>query len=216
MKYKININLVQFVGIILFIMVVAVQGQESDKLPPGQRETGNFPILRIGEIPDLDRKSWSLKISGEVEHQVTWDWTAFSQLDTVHIQTPFHCVTGWSRVQNDWAGVLIQSILKIVKPTDKARYVTFKGADGYETSLAISECTGPQDILGFSWEGQDLDKFKGGPIRAVIPGKYGFKSAMWLIEMKLTEEQELGYWEKRGYSNSANPWKEERHQSSGD
>ena len=98
----------------------------------------------------------------------------------------------------------------MAEPKPGAKFVTFRGADGYTTSLAIEDCIGDDDILAFCWEGQNLEKSLGGPVRAVIPSRYGYKSCMWLVEMKLTKKQQLGYWEKRGYSNSADPWKEER------
>ena len=132
-------------------------------------------------------------------------------LESVEMVSDFHCVTGWTRLDNHWKGVRIRTVLQLAGPKESANYVTFVSVDGYTTSLPINECTGDEDILAFRWEGRDLDKDNGGPVRIVIPDKYGYKGALWIQELRITKEQELGYWEQRGYSNSADPWKEERY-----
>jgi DMSO/TMAO reductase YedYZ molybdopterin-dependent catalytic subunit len=185
--------------------------QETSGLPPGQSAVDNFPVLHIGKIPDLDWTNWRLTITGRVRDTLSLGWREFLSLDTVQTVNDFHCVTGWSRLENRWTGVLIRDLFKKAHPDTSANYVTFKAADGYYTSLALEECTGGEDVLAFRWEGKLIDKTLGGPVRVVIPGKYGYKSAMWLTEIILTKEKERGYWEERGYSDSADPWKEERY-----
>lgn len=180
-------------------------GSPSDALPPGQREVDNFPILRIGDIPDLEKETWTLTATGEVQDTAVFTYDRLLELDTVEVVSDFHCVTGWSRRDNRWTGVLIRTFLDHIRLKPEARFLSFLAADGYSTSLPISECTGDQDMLAFRWEGKRLDKDLGGPVRVVIPGKYGYKSAMWLTEIRATAEKELGYWEKRGYSNTADP-----------
>ncbi len=181
-----------------------------DTLPPGQRLSEDFIYLHYDHIPDLKRDTWSLKIDGRVNNKVILDWKSFSELDTVGIVCDFHCVTGWSRLDNHWTGVRLRDVLKLADPKSSAKYITFYGADDYTTSLPIEACTGDNALLTFRWEGKDLNNKMGGPVRVVIPSRYGYKSIMWLIRMKLTKRQIKGYWEKRGYSDSANPWKEER------
>jgi DMSO/TMAO reductase YedYZ molybdopterin-dependent catalytic subunit len=180
------------------------------ELPPGQRKVDNFPILRIGDIPELDKKTWTLAVTGAVEDTLTFSYDQLLSLDTVQVRSDFHCVTGWSRQKNRWTGVLIRTLLGQIKMNADARFLSFLAADGYSTSLPIEECLGDMDMLAFRWEGKRLDSKLGGPVRAVIPEKYGYKSAMWLTEIRVTVEQKPGYWEKRGYSNSADPVKEER------
>lgn len=188
--------------------------QEAEKtdtpLPPGQRAVDNFPILRMGEIPELDQEAWTLNVTGAVEDTVTFTYSRLLDLDTVQVLSDFHCVTGWSRQKNRWTGVLIRTVLEQVRLKPDAKFLTFLAADGYSTSLAIEDCLSDVDMLGFRWEGRRLDNNLGGPVRAVIPEKYGYKSAMWLTEIRVTVDQEPGYWEQRGYSNSADPMKEER------
>jgi DMSO/TMAO reductase YedYZ molybdopterin-dependent catalytic subunit len=200
------------VFLFLFILITSLPAQkEQDRIPPGQRVITDFPLLHISDIPDLTRENWSLKVKGECGNPLDLDWKAFTRLDTVLFVSDFHCVTTWTRLDNHWKGVRIRDILKKCQSSKKAKFITFKSADGYTTSLPISQCTGEDDILAFRWEGEDLDKKRGGPVRVVIPKKYAYKSALWVVEMKLTRKQELGYWEQRGYSNTADPWKEERY-----
>jgi len=203
------------VSILQFFCSLPCLTQDSTKkiksrVPPGQNVIQDFPILHIKEIPDLNRKNWSLKIHGECEKEITLDWDSFSRLPVVESISDFHCVTGWSRLDNRWIGVRIRDILKEVNPNKKAKFITFQAKDGYTTSLPIFGCTRDDDLLAYEWEGKPLDTEKGGPVRVVIPDKYGYKSAMWIVELKLTQEQEMGFWEKKGYSNSADPWREER------
>jgi len=186
--------------------------QQKTRLPAGQRQTENFPILRIGEIPDLNRSNWVLEIKGEVRNRLKMTWNDFIQMDTVHAISDFHCVTGWSRLQNLWTGVRIRDILDRAGLKKGAKHIFFKAADGYSTNLMIADCTGDDDILAFEWEGKPITNELGGPVRAVIPGKYGYKSAMWITEIQVLKKEKKGYWEKKGYSNSADPWKEERYE----
>ena len=190
---------------------IRINDQASRDIPPGQRATENFPILRIGDIPDLRRENWSLQVTGEVHNELEMKWNDFIRMDTVVIVSNFHCVTGWSRLENRWVGVKIRDVLSRAGLKKKAKFILFKAADGYSTNLRISECTGHDDILAFEWEGKPLDNTLGGPVRAVVPGKYGYKSAMWLTEIRITENEIKGYWEQGGYSNTANPWKEDRY-----
>ena len=205
----------KWMGVLCFWLLVGVggvvRGQEEGRVPPGQRAIEDFPLLHYSKIPGLNRENWSLKVMGEVENKLDLKWDEFVAVGTVASVSDFHCVTGWSRLDNDWVGVRIRDVLALASPKVSARYLTFRSADGYTTSLPVAECTGDDDILAIRWEGKDLDKDNGGPVRVVIPAKYAYKSALWVVELRLTEEQELGYWEERGYSNSADPWKEERY-----
>jgi DMSO/TMAO reductase YedYZ molybdopterin-dependent catalytic subunit len=202
-----------FIGASTFLSYGQEGGSQDSRqrVPPGQRIIQDFPLLHFAAIPDVNRSNWTLKVTGDVEHPFHLQWADFVKLDTVTSISDFHCVTGWSRLDNHWQGVRIRDILRMVQPKESAEFVTFLSADDYTTSLPISQCTGDDDILAFRWEGKVLTKENGGPVRVVIPGKYAYKSALWVVALKLTKKQELGYWEKRGYSNSADPWKEERY-----
>ena len=184
---------------------------QRSRVPPGQRVIEDFPLLHISDIPDLHRDGWTLRVDGEVGKALRLSWDDFVAIGPVESVSDFHCVTGWSRLDNHWVGIRIRDVLELAGLRESVGYISFLSADGYSTSLPLEACTGDDDILAFRWEGEDLGADKGGPVRGVIPSKYGYKSALWLVRMKLTEKQELGYWEQRGYSNSADPWKEERY-----
>lgn len=183
---------------------------EKGRIPPGQSVTESFPILYIADVPEMTRKDWSLKVLGKVKQELSLDWVSFLEIGPFVSVSDFHCVTGWTRLDNHWKGVRIRDILALAGLKSNARFVTFSSLDGYTTSLPIAECTGDDDLLAFEWEGEAIENARGGPVRAVIPAKYGYKSAMWISEMKLTKRQELGYWEKKGYHNHADPWKQQR------
>jgi DMSO/TMAO reductase YedYZ molybdopterin-dependent catalytic subunit len=182
------------------------------RIPPGQTVVDDFPNLYISDIPDLKRKNWQLSLVGASLDTVL-DWNAFSQLDTITVISDFHCVTGWSRFDNRWTGVLIRDVISLVQPADSVKFIIFYSADGYSTFLPIGECTGDRDLLAFRWEGQDLETETGGPVRVVLPRKYGYKSAKWIIKMVFSTEPREGYWESRGYSETADPWRNDRYQS---
>ena len=173
--------------------------------------TDRFSILHIADIPKTPQEKWSLKIGGEVDSTVVLSWAGLMAMDTLLSVSDFHCVTDWSRLDNKWTGVRIRDVLALARPKSSVRYVTFRSADGYTTSLPLSDCTGEDDILAFRWEGALLGPDRGGPVRAIVPSKYGYKSAMRVVELKVTSKQESGYWEQRGDSQSADSWKEERY-----
>ena len=186
-----------------------------NRLPPGQKKVKKFPILQAGGIPyHLKKENWSLEIYGEVEYPKTFTYKDFIKLPTTKIKTDIHCVTGWSLYDASWEGVLFKDIFKIVKPTEKAKFVVFQCEDlggNFTTSLPIKELMGDDTMLAFKYNGEELDVKHGGPMRGLVPKKYFYKSAKWVRKLKLVENDELGYWERGGYSNTANPWNEERY-----
>jgi len=183
----------------------------SRRLPPGQREVKKVLLRHIGSIPLFDPKTWSLTIYGEVEKTSTLTLDGFLALPRVVSISDFHCVEGWSVLDNEWEGVSFQTIVKMAKPKEGVKYVTFECDDGYTTSLPLSELLQDDVLIAHKLNGKSLEPERGGPLRLIVPKKYAYKSAMWLRKIRFTSEQELGYWEKRGYSNTADPWKEDRY-----
>lgn len=123
----------------------------------------------------------------------------------------FHCVTGWSRLDNKWDGILFKTIADAARPKPEVRFVTFECSDGYTTSLPLADLLAGNVMLAYSLDGQMLEAQHGGPLRMVIPDKYGYKSAKWVETIRFTIDEEVGYWEQRGYSDTADPWKEDRY-----
>ncbi len=162
-------------------------------------------------MPEFDSKTWDFVVEGLVENPVRLSYDEFLQLPKVTSVSDFHCVTGWSRLNNRWEGVLFKTIADLIKPLKEAKYVTVVAEGDYTTSLTLAELLEDDVLLAYGFEGKMLEPVHGGPLRLVVPQKYAYKSAKWVRKLRFTKDQELGFWEKRGYSNTADPWKEERY-----
>lgn len=186
-------------------------GGEKRRVPPGQRVVSEFPVLHVGSVPEFDPEIWDFRVEGSVENPVRLSYEEFLKLPKVVSVSDFHCVTGWSRLDNRWEGVLFKTVFDFVRPLREVKYVTVVAEENYTTSLPLAELLDDDVLLAYKLNDKPLDPEHGGPLRLVVPKKYAYKSAKWVRKLRFTEEQELGYWEKRGYSNTADPWKEERY-----
>lgn len=180
------------------------------KLPPGQTEVKGSPLRQIGAIPKVDTTKWRLEVYGEVEKPCTFSFDDIKILPSVTSLFDFHCVEGWSILNNNWEGVPFKSIVEIVKPKENAKYATFECEDGYKTSLPLSDLLEDKVLLAYKLDDKPLTLERGAPIRLITPQKYAYKSPKWLKKIKFTLTQEIGYWESKGYSETADPWKEDR------
>jgi len=156
-------------------------------------------------------KTWDFVVEGLVEKPVRLAYSEFLSLPRTVSVSDFHCVTGWSRLDNKWEGVAFKTICDIVKPPDRAKYVTVVCEGNYTTSLPLTDLFDDDVLLACKLDDKELPPEHGGPLRLVVPKKYAYKSAKWVRKLRFTEEKELGFWETRGYSDSADPWKEERY-----
>jgi DMSO/TMAO reductase YedYZ molybdopterin-dependent catalytic subunit len=186
-------------------------GGEKDKVPPNQRVTSKFPVLHVGPIPKFDLEKWDFRVEGLVETPVRLTHEEVLNLPKTVSVSDFHCVTGWSKLDNKWEGVAFQTVSALVKPLKKAKYVMVVAEGDYTTSLPLAELLENDVLLAYRLNEKPLEPKHGGPLRLVVPKKYAYKSAKWVRKLRFTEKQELGYWEKRGYSNTADPWKEQRY-----
>lgn len=182
-----------------------------ERIPPHQVETKKFPVLHIGGIPGFDPATWDFEVNGLVDNPLKLSHAGFSQLPRSEVIADFHCVTRWSRLDNRWEGVKFKDLIALVKPAAEARFVTVVCEGDYTTSLPLADLSDENIILADTFNGTSLEPAHGWPLRLVVPKKYAYKSAKWVRRLNFTAKQELGYWEQRGYSNSADPWKEERH-----
>ncbi len=185
--------------------------RQRGRVPPNQRVTSKFPVLHVGPVPKFDVKMWDFRVEGLVEKPVRLSFDEFVKLPKVVRVSDFHCVTGWSRLDNGWEGVAFRTIVDLAKPLKEAGFVTVVCEGDYTTSLPLEELLDDDVLLAYGFEGKPLEPVHGGPLRLVVPKKYAYKSAKWVRKLRFTREQELGFWEKRGYSNTADPWKEERY-----
>ena len=190
--------------------------KNQEKLPPGQSAIKR--ILRWGTDhpgitsvnPKIMLENYTLTIDGEVENPLKLSWKEFATLPSVVSISDFHCVEGWSVLDCKWEGVRICEIERIVKPKDTAKAVTFECADAYTTSLFREDLSAENVLLANKLNGEPLEEGYGFPVRLIVPDKYAYKSALWVTHLKFTRSKELGFWERRGYSDNANVWKNER------
>ena len=171
----------------------------------------NWPVLDLGRQRDVSRERWRLKIGGMVERPVTLDWAAFSALPQKAVRSDIHCVTTWSRYDNDWAGVATRDLLDLVTPRGEAGFVTLHGYDGYTTNLPLADFAADDALLAHGWQGAPLTRDHGGPVRLVVPHLYFWKSAKWISAIELTGADRPGFWEVNGYHMRGDPWAEERY-----
>ena len=184
--------------------------RSTDRLPPGQRPVRNFPVLDLGIRPEIPLDRWELKIHGQVENPVTLSWEQFLALPQFKDRSDFHCVTTWSQFDMEWEGVAFFTVADLVRPRAEATHVFFKGYDGYSTNNPLEVCIDDDVLIAHKWNGQPLSKEHGGPARLIIPKRYAWKGAKFIREIVFLDRDILGFWEVRGYSNTADPWAEDR------
>lgn len=189
----------------------ATDRAEGDRLPPGQHLVRDWPVLDLGQQPDIARERWRLTIDGLVERPVTLDWAGFVALPQTAVRSDIHCVTTWSRYDNDWSGVATRDLLDHVGPVDAAAFLTLHGYDGYTTNVPLADFAAADALLVHSWQGKLLTREHGGPVRLVIPHLYFWKSAKWISRIAFLSADKPGFWEVNGYHRRGDPWAEERY-----
>lgn len=181
------------------------------RTPPGQYLTKKFPVLTYGPTPKISLDDWSLEVFGTVENEMRLDWTAFRGLETTEIIADFHCVTTWSRLDNRWKGVSSKTLVQGVSISSTARFVMAHCYGGYTTNMPLEVFLDDDVLLAFEHDGETLTPEHGFPVRLVVPSRYAWKSAKWLKGIEFMEKNRPGFWERNGYSDSADPWAEERY-----
>ena len=182
--------------------------------PPGQFVTDKFPVLTFGPTPRIDLDAWQFKVFGLVDEEITLDWQQFNDLPQVTLDAEFHCVTQWSKLQNTWQGILFTDVMKLVAPKSEAKFVMAHCYGGYTTNVSLDVLVDDDVMFAHSHDGAPLTPQHGGPMRLVVPKRYGWKSAKWVNGIEFMAEDEPGFWEMRGYHMEGDPWKEERFWSS--
>lgn len=185
--------------------------RSTHRLPPGQIQTKKFPVMTVGTPRTSSKQEWTLTLDGEVENPATLNWAALSKLPATEFETDIHCVTKWSKFDTKWRGVDFDVFVELVRPHETARYVYATADGGYASNLHLKDLTGGQAFVATHFEGQSLDVPHGGPVRLVAPRLYFWKSAKWLRGFHFSQTDYKGYWEKLGYHNYGDPWKEQRY-----
>ena len=182
-----------------------------ERVPPGQSHTTKFPILHVSDPPVFNQHTWTLKVVGEVEHPLTLTWEQVLALPAITSVSDFHCVTSWSRLDNRWEGVAFRTLAELVQPKPHVQYVIGEDDWGYTANLPLEVLMDDDVLLAYKHDGRDLEPVHGGPLRLVVPKRYAWKSVKWLRALYFHEHDEPGFWEIRGYSNTADPWTDDRY-----
>jgi DMSO/TMAO reductase YedYZ molybdopterin-dependent catalytic subunit len=180
------------------------------RVPPGQVIATRWPVLHQGDVPSFDPATWDLRVWGLVDAATSWTWAEWQTLPTVTIDADLHCVTRWSSLGHAWTGVSARALSDLAGVGSSARFVVLHGPAGYTANLAIEDFLERQVVLATHHDGERLTPEHGAPLRAVIPDRYAWKSVKWLRGVEFLGEDRPGFWESFGYSNSADPWREER------
>jgi DMSO/TMAO reductase YedYZ molybdopterin-dependent catalytic subunit len=188
----------------------ATRSDGRPRLPPGQRVISQLKPMG-GSPGDPSLEKWRLRVHGEVEKPMSLGFAELLKLPQSSYAADVHCVTGWSVLGAQWKGVRVSELAERAQVKKRARYVIFEAAHGYTANLPLRDALKPNVTVAHRLEGKPLPRTHGGPVRAVVPDLYFWKSAKWLTGIRFVSRDEPGFWEVRGYHNRADPWREERH-----
>jgi DMSO/TMAO reductase YedYZ molybdopterin-dependent catalytic subunit len=186
-------------------------GYDPARLPPGQYLTEKWPVLHAGSVPHTDLATWDFKVWGEVDEPLTLTWDELAALPTVEVTQDIHCVTRWSRFDTTFRGVPWSALKERIGQRPSARYAIAHAEQGFTANVPIAFLEAEGALLATHADGGPLTPDHGWPLRLVIPGKYFWKSAKWLRGIELSAGDKPGFWERYGYHNDADPFKEERY-----
>ena len=194
--------------------------RQEGRLPPGQSLTNRFPVLHYGPVPRFNPATWNLRVFGEVEQEVTWNWQEFNQLPRTRIKMDIHCVTRWSKFDTEWEGVSLRTLVdeQLIRLKPNANYLLQHCEYCFTVNIPLEVALAPNFLLATHYNGEPLEPDHGYPLRGVvgyIPSTsyatpYFWKGGKWLRGLEFLEKDELGFWEQAGYHNEADIWKEQR------
>ena len=186
-------------------------GYDPARLPPGQYLTEKWPVLHAGTVPSVDLATWDLRVWGEVEQPLTLSWNELRALPSSQITVDIHCVTRWSRFDTTFRGVHWRELAALVRPRASARFVVAHAEQSFTSNVPLSFLEAEDALLAYEADGEPLTPEHGWPLRLVVPRKYFWKSAKWLRGIELLAADQPGFWERYGYHNDADYWREERY-----
>ncbi len=182
-----------------------------ERVPPGQYLTEKWPVLHYGTVPRFDPRTWDFRIFGAVEREVTMKWDELSGLDRTLVQADMHCVTTWSRLDQRWEGIPFAKIVELARPKPEVKFVIAHSEYGFTANVPIEFCLRDDCLIALRANGEPLTPEHGYPCRLVVPRLYAWKSAKWLRGIEFSVNDKPGFWERNGYHNTGDPWKEERY-----
>ena len=184
--------------------------ESAARLPPGQYLTGDFPVLSAGPTPRIALDQWEFVITTETGQARRWSWSDLQALPSETPTLDIHCVTKWSKLDTNWEGVSLDTLMSDVDTT--ADFALAHSYGGYTTNLPLEDLLDGKAWVAYRYDGVDLPAEHGGPARLLVPHLYFWKSAKWVRGIQLLDEDEPGFWETAGYHNYGDPWREQRYQ----
>jgi DMSO/TMAO reductase YedYZ molybdopterin-dependent catalytic subunit len=187
-------------------------GDRRKRIPPGQYETSDYPVLSAGPTPRVNLDTWDFTLQGLVEAPVRFTWKEVMALPQQDFVVDISCVTKWTHLDMRWHGVSLDVLLEHVRLDPRAAFAIAYSDGGYTTNLPIPDIVNGQAFIAWEYDGKPLHPAHGGPVRMVVPHLYFWKSAKWVRGIRFVEKDQPGFWESLGYNNHGDPWKEERYQ----
>ncbi len=172
--------------------------------PAGGGAEGNFRIYTVTDMPSFTADNWSFSIKGLVDKPQTWNWQQFLKLKRSVQVSDFHCVTGWSVYHLTWEGIPLSQLLNLAGVQAEAKYIKFYSGDKvYTDTLTLEQARMKDVMVAVLMDGQPIPNKLGGPVRLIVPEMYAYKSVKWLETIELIPQNEIGFWELRGYDTDA-------------
>jgi len=162
-------------------------------------EQGNNAILGTQHI---NRSSYRLKLTGMVQKELSMSYDDLLALPAYSEVVYMPCVEGWG-FNAKWTGFRVTDLLNLSGQRPEAKYAVFYSVDGYSTSLPLEYIRDYEILMAYGINDLTLPPDRGFPFQLVAKSRYGYKWAKWINSIELTDEDVRGYWESRGYSNSA-------------
>jgi DMSO/TMAO reductase YedYZ molybdopterin-dependent catalytic subunit len=186
-------------------------GIDPDRLPPGQSPTVKWPVLTVGDTPQVTTAGWSLSVDGAVQEPYVLGWEALMAEPASDWSGDIHCVTRWSRFATNWRGVEVRALIERARPTGGASHLLAHCHGGYTTNLPLADVLDRPALVAYQADGAPLEADHGGPARLLVPHLYLWKSAKWIQRLEILDHDQLGFWERNGYHHRGDPWSEERY-----
>lgn len=181
------------------------------RVPPGQYLTQKWPVLHYGPVPPFNPKTWDFRVFGNVENEIKLTWEEFQRLDRTLVQADMHCVTTWSRLDQKWEGIPFAKIIELARPKSDSKFVIAHSEYGFTANTPLEYCLRNDCLIALRANGEPLTAEHGSPARLVVPRLYAWKSAKWLRGIEFSDVDKPGFWERNGYHNTGDPWKEQRY-----
>ena len=188
-----------------------LEGVPPQRIPPGQTVTEKFPVLHYGSVPAIDLSTWDLRVFGLVEEPLRYSYDDILAMPRQRMVVDVHCVTGWTKLDTVWEGVKFLDFVSGIQLKPEARFVMVHAEAGFTTNLPLSTLMDDDVMLAYRYGDAELTPEHGWPLRLVVPKKYFWKSAKWIRGFEFMAQDRLGFWERNGYHNEADPWKEQRY-----